>query len=112
MKKLTARSTLVLSTLALLASSATAPAAPSSDGEAPTKVVRFKDLDIATADGAQTLYDRIAAAARIVCRGAPHAQVRECRARALEDAVRIVGSPLLTSIHRSAAGGVEEVVLR
>jgi UrcA family protein len=87
-------------------------AAPSRDGEARTKVVRLDDLDLNTAAGAQTLYDRIAAAARIVCRGPYHAQVRKCRARALADAVSTVGNPLLTSIHHSSAGGVEEVVRR
>lgn len=110
--KTTARSFLALSTLVLLGCSATALAAASRDGEVRTKVVRLNDLDLATAAGAQTLYDRIAAAARIVCRDAYHGQVRKCRAGALADAVRTVDNPLLTSIHRSTAGGVEEIVRR
>ena len=110
--KTTSRSVLALSTLALLGWSATTLAAPSRVGEVATKVVRFKDLDLSTAEGAQTLYDRIAMAARIVCRDAGHTQVRECRVRAVDDAVRAVGRPLLSSIHRSLAERVEEVVLR
>lgn len=106
------RSVLVLSMLLLLGASATVLAAPSRVGDFATKTVRFHRSDLATAAGAQTLYERIAAAARVVCRDAPYATVRECRARAVDDAVRNVGSPLLSSIHGSAADRVEEVVLR
>lgn len=107
-----ARFALALSTLSLLAGSATALAAPSSDSAVVTKVVRFKDLDLATGAGAEMLYERIAAAARVVCREAARPDVRACRARAVEDAVRAVGSPLLSSIHRSTSERIEEVVLR
>ena len=110
--KTTSRSVLVLSALALLGSSATTLAAPSRVGEIATKVVRFKDLDLSTADGAQKLYERITTAARIVCRGAEVREKRECRARAVDDAVRAVGRPLLSSVHRSTLDRVEEVVLR
>jgi UrcA family protein len=110
--KTTSRSVLALSTLALLASPATTLAAPSRVGEVATKVVRFKDLDLSTAEGAQTLYERITMAARIVCRDAGHAEVRECRTRAVDDAVRTVGRPLLSSVHSSSVERVEEVVLR
>ena len=111
--KTTSRSVLALSTLlASLGWSATTLAAPSRVGEVATKVVRFKDLDLSTAEGAQTLYERITTAARIVCRDAGYTEVRECRARAVDDAVRAVGRPLLSSVHRSTADRVEEVVLR
>jgi UrcA family protein len=110
--KTSARFASTLAALSLLAGAATALGAPIRDSEFATKVVRFKDLDLATAAGAETLYERIAAAARIVCRGAPYADVRSCRTRAVDDAVRTIGSPLLSSMHRSTAGGVEEVVLR
>jgi|SRR6185503_19519512 UrcA family protein len=110
--KTTSRSVLAFSTLALLGWSATTLAAPSRVGEVATKVVRFKDLDLATAEGAQTLYERIEMAARIVCRDAGHTHVRDCRTRAVDDAVRAVGHPLLSSVHRSSAERVEEVVLR
>jgi UrcA family protein len=110
--KTTARSVLTLSALVLLGSTATALADSSRDGDVATKVVRFNDLDLSTGAGAQTLYERIAAAARAVCRGSVHSHVRECRARAVEDAVRAIGNPLLSSVHRSTAGGVEEVAIR
>lgn len=106
------RSVLALATLLLVGASASALAAPSRIGDFETKTVRFKRADLATAAGAQTLYERITAAARVVCRSAPHAGVRECRARAVDDAVRAVGSPLLSSIHGSTSDRVEEVVLR
>lgn len=108
--KTTVRSLLTLSTFAMLGWSATTPAAPLRGGDVETRVVRFKDLDLSTAVGAQTLYERITDAARIVCRGAPYAEVRECRARAVDGAVSAIGSPLLSSVHRSTAGRVAEVV--
>jgi UrcA family protein len=101
------------STLSLLAGAATALAAPpSADTELVTKVVRFEDLDLATGAGAETLYQRIFAAARVVCRGAPLGAVRDCRARAVDDAVRTIGSPLLSSVHRSVSDGVAGVAVR
>jgi len=101
-----------LSTLSLLVGPATAVAGPDASAEAVTKVVRFKDLDLSTGSGAETLYGRIAAAARVVCRGAPQGAVRSCRAQAVDDAVRTIRSPLLSSVHRASSDGVEEVVLR
>ena len=110
--KTTSRSVLALTTLALLGWSATTLAAPSRVGDIATKVVRFKDLDLSTAEGAQTLYERISFAARVVCRDVGSTEMRECRARAVDDAVRAVGRPLLSSVHRSSVDRVEEVVLR
>ncbi len=103
---------LTLSTLVLFGGATGALGAPTRDADVATKVVRFKDLDLSTGAGARTLYERISAAAHVVCRGAPQADVRSCRAAAIEEAVRTVGSPLLSSMHRSTADGVEEVVLR
>jgi UrcA family protein len=110
--KTTARSVLALSTLVLLGWSATTFAAPIRVDDVATKVVRFKDLDLSTAVGAETLYQRIVAAARIVCRGALYSEARDCRARAVEEAVSAVDSPLLSSVHRSTAGRVAEVAVR
>jgi UrcA family protein len=98
--------------IALLGWSTTTLGAPSRVGDVATKVVRFKDLDLSTAEGAQTLYERISAAARSVCRDAGAREVRKCRARAIDAAVRAVGRPLLSSVHRSAVDRVEEVVRR
>ena len=110
--KLPARSALALAALFALGSHIAAHAAPSSPDAFATKTVRFHRSELATAAGAQALYERIAAAARVVCRSEPFAAVRACRARAVDDAVRAVDSALLSSIHGSAADRVEEVVLR
>jgi UrcA family protein len=105
--KTTARLVLALSTLMFLA----APAAHAANrvGDVATKTVRFRDLDLSTQLGAQALYDRIEAAAREVCRGAELADYDACRARAIEDAVRGVGNPLLSAAHRSDADRFAEV---
>ena len=115
--KLSTRSVLSLSALLLLGWSASALAAPMRTtptrvGYLPSKTVRFADLDLATAVGAETLYGRIRTAARIVCRDQPQSAVRECRARAVDDAVGRLGNSLLSSIHRSTVDRVEEVVGR
>ncbi|HVJ29388.1 MAG TPA: UrcA family protein [Gammaproteobacteria bacterium] len=110
--KISIRSALVLSTCLLLGWSASAFGAAGRDDAVVSKTVKFKDLDIAKAAGAQALYGRISAAAREVCRAQAYNTVRSCRARAVDDAVVGVASPLLTSIHRSAVERVEEVVLR
>lgn len=109
-----ARSLLALSTCALLglASMAPATAAMPDNREVVAKLVRFKDLDIATALGAEALYGRIASAAHDVCRGETLSFAADCRMRAIDDAVKGVGSPLLTSLHRSMTEKVEEVVNR
>lgn len=107
-----ARLSVTISAISLLFGSATALTAPSAGTVAVTKVVRFNDLDLASGTGAETLYERISAAARVVCRGMPQAEVRACRTRAVDDAVRSIGNPLLSSIHRSASGPVAEVVRR
>lgn len=111
--KVSIRSGLVLSTALLLGWSATTLGAPTRVGEVATKTVKFADLDISTAVGAEELYGRIARAARVVCRDAGFVTVvRACRAQAIADAVRRVGSPLLSSVHRSTIESVEEVVRR
>lgn len=110
--KIPNRSAVALSACLLLGWSASASGAVGSDAAVVSKTVKFKDLDISKAGGAQALYGRISAAARDVCRAEPYNFVRGCRARAVDDAVTGVGSPLLMSIHRSAVERVEEVVLR
>ena len=110
--KTTSRSVLALSAFALLGWSASTLAAPSAVGTIATKTVRFKDLDLSTAEGAQKLYERITTAAQVVCRDAYYTEIRECRAHAVDEAVRSIGRPLLSSVHRSTVDRVEEVVLR
>ena len=86
--KTSTRLALSLSTLVLFGGAATALGAPSGDAEIATKVVRFKDLDLSTGAGAGTLYERIAAAARVVCRGRRRRRFARAEPRAIEDAVR------------------------
>ena len=107
--KTTARLILSLSTLMSLCGAAQAA---DRVGDVPTKTVSFRDLDLSTADGAHALYGRIEAAAREVCRGTELADYDACRARALEDAVKYVGNPLLSAASRSAAESNEEIALR
>lgn len=106
----TAGFTLAISTLMLLAGSAAHAA--SRVGEVPTKAVSFRDLDLSTAQGARTLYDRIEDAAREVCRGTEIVEIHSCRTRAIEDAIKDVGSPLLSAVNRSSADRVDELALR
>jgi UrcA family protein len=110
--KTSTRCSVILSTALLLGWSAATFGAPANVGSVASKTVKFADLDISTADGAQTLYGRIVTAARSVCRDADAKVVRDCRARAVADAVKGVASPLLSAAHRSTIDRVEEVVRR
>jgi UrcA family protein len=72
--------------------------------DAPSKTVRFSDLDITKSDGAKVLYSRIRAAARNVCelstgtdpilRGA----IKGCIEKAVDKAVKDVNAPMLTQL--------------
>lgn len=110
--KIATRSALALSACLLLCWSGSALGATDRVDGLVSKSVKFKDLDVSTANGAQALYGRISAAAREVCRAESYATVRGCRAQAVDQAVQRVGNPLLSSIHRSEVERVEEVVLR
>jgi len=73
--------------------------------DVPTTRVSYGDLNLATEQGTQRLYERIVAAARQVC---PEADPRDlsrfvrsraCRAQAIERAVNEVGSPRLAAVY-------------
>ena len=70
---------------------------------APAITVRYSDLDISTAEGADALYRRIAIAAAKVCPNVDpadlerYAKIRQCRQLAIDRAVEAVHSPLLAA---------------
>ena len=70
------------------------------------QAVSFADLDLSKPAGAQTLYKRIKAAARVVCGPVDHYSYmtpkafRECFETAIADAVAQVDRPSLTALHR------------
>jgi|ERR1700733_9481313 UrcA family protein len=80
--------------------------------EAPSKVVRFADLDIKTPAGAKALYGRIRAAAHEVCDQSVGSDpilrpaVRECIDKAIDNAVRKVDAPALTALRFGGTGDV------
>ena len=110
--KTSTRSVLALCASLLVGSSSTAFGAVHDDSKFATETVRFRDLDLSTTVGAQTLYERIKTAARNVCSEEDYMFIRKCRARAVADAVAGVNSPLLSNVHRSMIGRVEEVARR
>jgi UrcA family protein len=106
--------TLVLTTIISAGLSAQALSAGTGrDAERSTKTVRFADLNLARPEGAETLYQRLEAAARSVCgrpsdveggaRGAKEkARRRECADQAVADAVNEVNRPQLVAVHLGA----------
>ena len=89
--------------LVCLVGSSEAPAAPSAAGR--TVTVNYRDLNLATIDGAITLYQRLKGAARTVCEGpltgiAAYQEWRSCYDAAMADAVAKVNNPLLTAVYR------------
>ena len=92
---------LAATTLAFVGS--TALAAPHTETHATT--VTYADLNLESAAGVEALYARIRSAARRVCGTAERhdlaaqADVRACRASAIEKAVATVGSDALAARH-------------
>ena len=80
-----------------------AAAIPAAD--APSVVVHYADLDLASEQGARALYRRIASAAWNVCPEVDNrnlkasAESRTCREQAIARAVRDVGTPLLAAVY-------------
>lgn len=80
------------------------------EAEVPKIVVSYDDLNIHTDEGAVTLYRRLNAASRAVCRTLDgrelprRARYAQCRENALDNAVAQIDSRALASLHeRSAA---------
>ncbi|MEA3108920.1 MAG: hypothetical protein QOI88_3525 [Gammaproteobacteria bacterium] len=71
---------------------------------APSKTVRFNDLDITKSDGAKVLYSRIRAAARQVCELSTETDpilrvaIKGCIDKAVDKAVKDVNAPMLTQL--------------
>jgi UrcA family protein len=96
---------------ALLAASTSAGsaalAAPASS-DTPRIEVSYEHLDLGTREGRETLHRQIVAAARSVCPTPQSADVRlralarQCRARAIDAAVRSVGNAELTALHAAS----------
>ena len=79
--------------LAALAAVTAAPAIAGVPRDGATRIVRYSDLDLGSAAGRARLEQRIDAAVRDVCVGAPSdpgraAEARACRAAALAQVVR------------------------
>jgi UrcA family protein len=94
----------------LIIGAATAAYAADSAPEAPSVRVSYHDLNLATDEGTVALYGRIVSAAYRVCQVSDirdlHqvAAATECRARAIERAVRDVGSPRLAAVYTARRG--------
>jgi UrcA family protein len=73
--------------------------------DARTVRVSYSDLNVSTQQGSKTLYARIVAAANEVCQVEDIrdlqavAAARSCRAQAIAQAVREVGSPTLAALY-------------
>jgi UrcA family protein len=83
-------------------------AAQAADTGAPSVVVTYTDLDLATDSGNQALYQRIAAAARQVCPAETRdlkqfSSSRACQAAAIKQAVDEVSSPRLAAVRAAHA---------
>jgi UrcA family protein len=76
---------------------------------APSVVVTYTDLDLATDSGNQALYQRIAAAARQVCPAEATRNLKQfsasraCQATAIKQAVDEVSSPRLAAVRAAHA---------
>jgi len=85
--------------------------ASSSTHEVKSKHVHYRDVDISTAHGAETLARRIENASERVC-GGPHnrktslrekSEYKQCVSEAAEDAIRSVNSPAVTQAYKKTS---------
>ena len=92
-----------------LAALSTLHSAIAAEHSLPAKKVSFGDLDISKPAGAEVLYRRIVAAAHQVCEAnqfktlATSHLIEDCIDRAIDNAVRDVGSPALTALRPGSA---------
>jgi UrcA family protein len=97
------RASAALTACLVLGASATAYAAAADP--APSVRVNYHDLNLATEQGTQALYERIVLAARRVCAAsdirilAEVAAAQVCQAQAIAHAVRDVNSPQLAALY-------------
>jgi UrcA family protein len=88
---------------------------PDSGREVKSITVNFKDLDLASGAGAETLYGRLRTAARRVCGKADLRDLRtvgelkRCRTEALDAAVAKINHPRLTAVHGKSEEPTEMV---
>jgi UrcA family protein len=82
-----------------------------------SQVVVYDDLNLANPKGAESLYDRIASAAKTVCDSRNSRSLtslayhRACVAETIDRAVNAVGSPQLTAVYQARMGRTETVAL-
>ena len=102
------RALALASAFALIAAvSATSFAAAPAADDPPSIKVRFDDLDLSTAAGANALYHRISVAARRVCPNSYSrdldtvAAIERCQATAIANAVHALNSPQVALVHAS-----------
>jgi UrcA family protein len=76
--------------------------------DVPSVIVSYADLDLSNPAGADTLYERIKAAARKVCAPLATKELsriglwRDCYEQAVSNAVATIDRPTLTAAHRAA----------
>jgi UrcA family protein len=93
-----------LGALSIVGSFGVANAVPEADG-VPSLAVKYDDLDLSTRDGAVALYQRISAAAHLVCPEPQNTSIadvqvaRACRRVAIDHAVQAVHNPQLAALH-------------
>jgi UrcA family protein len=89
----------------LIIGAATSAFAAARAAEAPSVRVRYNDLNLATEQGTLALYARIVSAAHEVCRVSDMRDLqqigaaKQCRAQAIEHAVRDVGNQRLAEVY-------------
>jgi UrcA family protein len=110
--------------LATLCSGARADTPPDGDRHNITgrSVVHYGDLSLGSEQDAKTMLQRIERAAKTACGGhatsssytgsVDHRTFEECRATAIERAVKQLGAPVVTRIHAEAGREISSIARR
>jgi UrcA family protein len=89
--------------------SSIASAAEGSDSA--QKTIKYTDVSVSSAQGADTLYNRIRSASEEVCSPLDHGDLsskmhaKACMQKSIADAVRQVNQPALTAVYNARNGG-------
>jgi UrcA family protein len=104
---------LIASAILALAASVSTLCSASEASEAPQAIVKYADLDLSTAGGAATLFNRIRMASAGVCSSLDHGdftavfRFQACVKHAIEGAVLKVNRPALSAAYAAKYGALE-----
>jgi UrcA family protein len=111
------RRTIIIATFSAMAPSLAAVCTAADSTGAPQEVVKYADLNLSSAPGAEALYSRIRSAAGRVCGRVDNRDLvsmplwSNCVHKAIGDAVAKVNQPALTALYNAKNGTPQPIIV-